>query len=151
MRLVSPEAGSDGPPRRRSRRLAIAGGAALACLAAGLAIFLTREPGLASDGVNGSYASDCCGRLELRDGEMIANDVRWARYIVQADEAGPFLLPDRWVGTFDNGIVLDGSRPVEKLRLDILPRPGRIQLPGMRDPSIFVRREPRRPQLPGQR
>lgn len=151
MRRRLPDIASNGAPVTRSWRLAMAGGAALASLAIGLALFMTREARLASDSADGSYASDCCGRLELRDGRMIANDVQWARYVVQADEAGPFLLPDRWVGTFDNGIVLDGSRPVEKLRLDTLPRPGRIQLPGMRDPSIFVRREPRRPLLPGQR
>ncbi len=149
MTSLSPEARSDGA--RRRWLLPVAAAIAFAALAAGMALFLTREPRLASGAADGSYRSDCCGTIELRDGQMIANEVRWAHYVVQVDETGPFLLPDRWVGTFDNGIVLDGSRPVEKLPLDAIPNPNRISFPGMRDPSIFVRRAPRRPLMPGQR
>lgn len=136
-------------PRRRSWLLPVA--IACAVLAVGLALLITRAPQPGSGAADGSYRSDCCGTIMLRGGEMIANDRRWARYSVDEDADGPFLLPDRWVGTFDNGIVLDGSRPVEKLRLDTLPNPTRIDLPGMREPSRFVRRTPRRPLMPGQR
>jgi hypothetical protein len=149
MTSLSPEARSDGV--RRRRLLPLAGAIAFAALAASLALILAREPRFVTGAADGTYRSDCCGTIVLREGQMIANEVRWARYVVQQDELGPFLLPDRWVGTFDNGIVLDGSRPVEKLRLDTLPNPTRIELPGMRDPSIFVRREPRRPLMPGRR
>lgn len=140
--------GNESTPRRRPWLLLVGAAVAVLALVTGLALLLAREPGLAADAANGSYRSDCCGTIVLRDGEMIANERRWAHYVVQEDALGPFVLPDRWVGAFDHGIALDGSRPVAKIRLDALPRPGRIEIPGVRGPIAFVRREPRRPLLP---
>lgn len=149
MEMVALVDSIDTANRRRPWLLLAGAAVAVLALAAGLASFLARAPGLAADAVNGSYRSDCCGTIVLRDGEMIANERRWAHYVVQEDELGPFVLPDRWVGAFDHGIALDGSRPVEKIRVDALPHPGRIEIPGVRGPIAFVRREPRRPLLPG--
>jgi len=112
---------------------------ALAALAAMGLTLVVREPGLSSDLANGTYSNDCCGTIELRDGQMTANGANWVSYTVQRDEQGPYILPRTFVGTLDRGIVLDGSRPVMKLRLDALPNPTRIEVPGLWGPDSFGR------------
>lgn len=112
---------------------------AFAALAIGLAVLLTREPHLPSDAADGEYAHDCCGTIELRDGEMTANGHHWVGYVVEADAVGPYILPDRFVGTTERGIELDGARPVLKLRLDTLPHPNRIVVPHLTGSVRFDR------------
>lgn len=121
-------------------RWVIAAVALAALTATGLTLFV-REPGLSSDLANGTYSNDCCGTIELRDGQMTANGANWVSYAIEQDEQGPYILPRTFVGTQDRGIVLDGSRPVLKLRLDTLPNPTRIEVPGLWGPDSFVRTE----------
>ena len=104
---------------------------------------MLRSPasGLSPELANGNFSNDCCGTIELRDGHMTANGARWISYRIEVDEQGPYLLPGRFVGTQDRGIVLDGGRPVVKLRLDRLPGPTRLQVPGVWGPDIFLSRD----------
>lgn len=121
-------------------RWMISGATVVALTAAGF-ILLTREWAPPSDLANGIYSNDCCGTVELRDGNLIANGVELVSYTVQQDDLGPYLLTRTFVGTEDRGIVLDGGRPVLKLRLDRLPNPTRVSLPGLWGADIFVRVE----------
>jgi hypothetical protein len=95
----------------------------------GIVLRANRAPHLPFDVADGRYVSDCCGSVELRDGEMIANGRRWVSYVVMEDERGPYILPDTYVGTSDDGIELDGSRPVRRLRLDALPGLNSMEMP----------------------
>lgn len=121
---------------------------AFAALAIGLALFLSREPHLSSDAADGKYAHDCCGTIELRGGQMTANGHHWTGYVVEADAAGPYVLPDRFVGTTERGIELDGARPPIKLRLDTLPHPNRMVVPHLTGSVRFDRQARFRYQLP---
>jgi hypothetical protein len=123
-------------------RWASAGVAVAVLIAAGIAIF-TYESGLPSDIADGFYSNDCCGTLELRGGHMIANGVELVNYTVQQDDQGPYILPRSFIGTEDGGFVLDGDRRVRKLRLNALPSPNRISLPGLWRPDIFERTQRR--------
>jgi hypothetical protein len=124
--------------------------AAVAAVAVGGGVALLR-PAPASSLENGRFEADCCGTLELRDGEMLLNDRQTVRYDVGRDARGPYLLPRTYyVGGLDaRGFEVDGTRPVEKLRLDRLPGPRTIVLPA--DGGDFLmkrelaRTRPRRP------
>ena len=116
--------------------------AALAALAITL---FTHRSGLPSDLADGTYANDCCGIVELRDGRMIANGGDLVGYSVQRDEHGPYILPRSFVGAEDGGVLMDGHRPVVELRLDRLPNPTRISIPGLGGPENFVRTARRAP------
>lgn len=118
-------------------------GVALAATAVAAVCFHAPESGFASELANGHYSSDCCGTIELRDGQMIANGASWGGYTIESDDQGPYLLPGRFVGAQDGGIVLDGGRSVLKLRLDRLPHPTGIEVPGVSGPNRFVRVERR--------
>jgi len=72
---------------------------------------------------------------------MIANGRRWVSYVVMDDERGPYILPDTYVGTSGEGIELDGSRPIRKLRLDALPGSISLEMPRAGG-TIRLRREP---------
>lgn len=111
--------------------------ALVAVTAIGAALLAYRS-GLPSDMADGTYASECC-IVELRGGDLVANGVDLVRYSVQQDDQGPYILPGTFVGTEDGGIVLDGGRRVNKLRLDRLPNPTRISIPGLWGPERFVR------------
>ena len=128
--------GDDGS---RLRRWA---GAALAAIAlALLLIALLRPPGLGAGAANGSYANDCCGTIQLDDGEMIISETHKVRYSLGRDEAGPYLLPATYVGPWEErGIESDGGRPPLKLRLDRLPRPNRIEITDGRRTWVFARK-----------
>jgi hypothetical protein len=118
---------------------------AVAVLAAVAVALFTYESGLPSDMADGTYSNDCCGTVELRGGHMIANGADLVSYTVQEDDQGPYILPRSFVGTQDSGIVLDGARPVRKLRLDRVPNPTRISIPGLWGPDSFVRTARRAP------
>lgn len=119
-------------------------GVALAvAIAVAAIIFQAPSSGLSLELANGNYSSDCCGTIELRDGQMTANGANWVRYTIERDDRGPYLLPGRFVGTQGGGIVLDGGRPVVKLRLDRLPSPTRMLVPGIWGPDSFVRNDRR--------
>ena len=124
-------------------------GAALVAVAiAGLGLFLFLPRGFAADAANGLYANDCCGEVSLRDGRMVLNDEKYVDYVVGRDEAGPYVLPKTFVGTWeDMGFEIDGTRPAVKLRLDRLPKPARIELPAPRGWYRFERKKPRNPLL----
>lgn len=122
----------------------IAGGAAGAALLLAGLFLLYWPPG--TDGAeNGTFASDCCGTVELRDGSMRLNGGQTVRYTLGRDAQGPYVLPRTYVGVIpDQGFEMDGTRPTIRLRLDKLPAPGRIVLYEGPTPYVFQREAPRR-------
>lgn len=118
--------------------------AAVAAAAVGGGFVLLR-PAPASGLENGRFEADCCGTLELRDGEMLLNGRHTVRYDVGRDSEGPYLLPRTYyVGGLDaRGFEVDGTRPVLKLRLDRLPGPQTILLPAD-GPDFLMKRKQRR-------
>ncbi|HEY0043516.1 MAG TPA: hypothetical protein VGB62_03095 [Allosphingosinicella sp.] len=103
--------------------------AAVAIAAAGFVVFRSAggTPDAAADG---AYWHDCCGTVTLTGGRMtLGESKQQVPYELGTDEAGPYLLPSTYVGTWeDRGFQTDGSRPAEKLRLDRLPHPDTIRL-----------------------
>ncbi|HEX8225894.1 MAG TPA: hypothetical protein VF605_18975 [Allosphingosinicella sp.] len=132
----------------RPGRAILATAAIAAVAAVGGGILLLR-PAPASGLENGRFESDCCGTLELRDGEMLLNDRHTVRYDLGRDSQGPYLLPRTYyVGGLDaRGFEVDGTRPALKLRLDRLPAPRTIRLPA--DGPDFVMRQAAQPQRSG--
>lgn len=115
---------------------ASAGAAAL-----GIALLLNK-PTTPAEAANGLFTHDCCGTLSLRDGRMIINQAKTVRYTVSQDEAGPYIIPETYVGPFENkGFEIDGTRQAIKLRLDHLPRPQSIVLIEGRTPFVLKRKE----------
>ena len=71
---------------------------------------------------------------------LLPPDVRAA---LKADQAGPYVLPAAYVGTWeDRGFEVDGTRKAVKLRLDAIPQPTRIDLPAARGWYRFDRKVP---------
>lgn len=107
-----------------------------------LAAFLLRHQPVAVAGKeNGVFNNDCCGTLELRDGNMILNDKPSVRYTVGRDARGPYILPAAYVGGFEQiGFAVDGTRQTARLRMDRLPHPTRITLYGGSKRYVFERR-----------
>jgi hypothetical protein len=122
--------------------------AAVAAVAVGGGIVLLR-PAPASGLENGRFEADCCGTLELRDGEMLLNGRQWVRYDVGRDAEGPYLLPRTYyVGGLDaRGFEVDGTRPALKLRLDRLPEPKTILVPAD-GPDFVMKRQAAPPSRP---
>lgn len=113
----------------RHRRAVLAAAIVFAGAAGGGVVLLRPAP--ASGLENGRFEADCCGTIELRDGEMLLNGRQTVRYDVGRDSGGPYLLPRTYyVGGLDaRGFEVDGTRPAVKLRLDRLPGPESIRLP----------------------
>jgi hypothetical protein len=123
------------------RREVLVASAALALVAGGGAFLLLRPSPTGVE--NGRYEADCCGTLELRDGEMVLNDRARVSFDVGRDGTGPYLMPHPYyVGGLDaEGFEVDGTRPALKLRLDRLPRPETIRLPAA-GPDFVMKRMP---------
>lgn len=101
----------------------------LAVAALFLSLLLLRQPTATAAAANGSYENDCCGTVVLRNGTMSFGTQKSVRYAVGEDELGPYLLPEAFVGTWeDRGFQIDGSRAPEKLRLDRIPSPRTVRL-----------------------
>jgi hypothetical protein len=124
---------------RHGRAILVAAVAAVAAVGGGIALL---RPAPASGLENGRFEADCCGTLELRDGEMLLNGRQTVRYDVGRDAEGPYLLPRTYyVGGLDSrGFEVDGTRPAMKLRLDRLPAPETIVLPAD-GPDFLLKRE----------
>lgn len=125
-----------------TRKLWPLGMAASAGVAAlGLALLLYK-PGTPADVANGLFTHDCCGTLSLRDGRMTINQAKLVRYKVSEDQAGPYVIPETYVGPFEyKGFEVDGTRQPIKLRLDQLPRPQSIVLIEGRTAFVFKRKD----------
>jgi hypothetical protein len=120
---------------RQSSALMAAAFAAVALL---LAYLVLGGPLGADHSENGAFANDCCGTLQLADGQMVLNGKPSVRYAVGRDRTGPYVLPSTYVGPYeDRGFEIDGSRPAMRLRLDRLPRPTKIALRGERKLFVF--------------
>ena len=118
-----------------------AGAALVATAFALLLLALLRGPALGADAANGSSANDCCGTIQIDDGELIFSPTHRVRYSLGRDEAGPYLLPATYVGPWEErGIESDGGRPPLKLRLDRLSRPNRITITDGRRRWVFKRK-----------
>jgi hypothetical protein len=106
-----------------------------------LLVFL-RKP-VVDAGEAGLFANDCCGTVRLADGEMLLNDQQTVSYRVARDADGPYILPRVDVGIVaDQGLDVDGTRSVRKLRLDRLPAPTTITI-YEGSPYVFTRSTPR--------
>ncbi|KQS51558.1 MULTISPECIES: hypothetical protein [unclassified Sphingomonas] len=104
-------------------------------------VFL-RKP-IVDAGENGMFANDCCGTVKLADGEMLLNGQRTISYIVARDADGPYILPRFDVGVVsDQGLDVDGTRSVRKLRLDRLPSATKLTLHEGLTPYVFKRLTP---------
>jgi hypothetical protein len=134
---------------KHKRALLVAAIAAVAAVAAAGGGIALLRPDPTSGLENGRFEADCCGTLELRDGEMVLNDRQSVRYQVGRDAEGPYLLPRTYyVGGIDAyGFEVDGTRPVMKLRLDRMPGPATIRLPAD-GPDFLLKRELPRPAPP---
>jgi hypothetical protein len=123
-----------------AKRWIIAAAAAAALAAAALAAWLLWPR--ATDGAeNGLFANDCCGTVRLESGKLALNEGHKVHYTIQRDAAGPYLLPDYYVGAVeDQGFEVDGTRPALKLRLDRMPHPQRLVLYAGRISYIFSRK-----------
>ncbi|WP_445191876.1 hypothetical protein ACT009_15065 [Sphingomonas sp. Tas61C01] len=98
-----------------------------------------RQPA-ADAGEAGLFANDCCGTVKLADGEMLLNDQQTVSYSVARDADGPYILPRFDVGIVaDQGLDVDGTRSVRKLRLDKLPAPTKLTLYEGSVPYVFTR------------
>jgi hypothetical protein len=118
----------------------IGAGLASAVAAAPLVFLLSPSSGIAADSADGRFENDCCGTIELSDGRMVLGEKKSVGYVIERDQAGPYVLPATFVGTWEDvGFEIDGSRPVVKLRLDRLPDPTAIQLPNARGSYTFKR------------
>ena len=117
--------------------------AAVALLGTGAAALLLRDPGLPSDSADGAYVHDCCGTIVLKNGEMVLNGAKTVGYVVDRDESGPYILTDKFVGTWEErGFEIDGSRPPLKMHLDTIPRPSTIKFSDVRTSHLFKRKPP---------
>jgi hypothetical protein len=106
-----------------------------------LLVFL-RKP-VVDAGEAGLFANDCCGTVKLADGEMLLNDQQTVSYSVARDADGPYILPRFDIGIVaDQGLDVDGTRSVRKLRLDRLPSPTTITI-FEGSPYVFTRATPR--------
>ena len=101
--------------------------------------FYLRKP-VVDASANGLFANDFCGTIELADGEMLLNDRQTISYIVGRDAEGPYILPRFDVGAVsDQGLDVDGTRSVRKLRLDRLPLATKLTLHEGLTPYVFKR------------
>jgi len=106
-----------------------------------LFLFL-REP-VVDASANGLFANDFCGTIKLADGEMLLNEQQTITYIAGRDADGPYILPRFDVGAVsDQGLDVDGTRSVRKLRLDRLPSPTKVTLHEGLTPYVFKRVTP---------
>jgi hypothetical protein len=127
----------------RRWKVALLGG--LGVVAIGSALLFWREPALAADAADGSYYHHCCGTIALKEGEMVLGGRKRVDYEIGRDAQGPYILPESFVGTWeDRGFEIDGTRKVEKLRVDQLPRPQTITLPALHGTHSFKRKAPLR-------
>lgn len=117
---------------------------AMGSLVIGLGTIFVQGAGLDANSADGSYANDCCGTIVLRDGRMVLEERTSVDYQLGTDQAGPYLLPKTYVGTWEErGFEIDGSRAPMKLRLDALPKPTRIEVPAVKGSRRFERKPPR--------
>lgn len=106
-----------------------------------LLVFM-RKP-VVDAGEAGLFANDCCGTVKLAGGEMLLNGQQTVSYTVARDADGPYILPRFDVGIVaDQGLDVDGTRSVRKLRLDRLPAPTTITI-YEGSPYVFTRSTPR--------
>ncbi|RZL18447.1 MAG: hypothetical protein EOP64_12035 [Sphingomonas sp.] len=105
-----------------------------------VALFLYLRKPVVDASANGLFANDFCGTIKLADGEMLLNDRQTISYIVGRDAEGPYILPRFDVGAVsDQGLDVDGTRSVRKLRLDRLPSATKLTLHEGLTPYVFKR------------
>jgi hypothetical protein len=105
-----------------------------------IAFLISLHKPVVDAGEAGLFANDCCGTIRLAKGEMLLNDQQTISYRVGRDADGPYILPRFDVGIVaDQGLDVDGTRSVRKLRLDKLPAPTKITLHEGLTPYIFKR------------
>jgi len=109
------------------------------------ALFLLLRKPVVVTSANGLFENDFCGTIKLADGEMLLNGQQTISYIVGKDADGPYILPRFDVGVVsDQGLDLDGTRSVRKLRLDRLPSATKLTLHEGLTPYVFKRMTPHR-------
>ncbi|TCP99568.1 hypothetical protein C8J46_103456 [Sphingomonas sp. PP-F2F-A104-K0414] len=106
-----------------------------------LSVFL-HEP-VVDARANGLFENDFSGTIKLADGKMLLNDQQTISYIIGSDAYGPYILPRVDVGVAsDQGLDVDGTRSVRKLRLDRLPSATKLTLHEGLTPYVFKRLTP---------
>ena len=127
-----------GTEKSRWVRPAAIGGTALA-----LSLFLFAllyDPGIPANVADGSYENDCCGTLLLRDGRLFFETGVSVDYIVAEDQAGPYVLPDVYIGPWEErGFEIDGTRSATKVRLDAIPNPTSLVVVAYGQSYVFKR------------
>ena len=109
-----------------------------------IAFFVFLRKPVVDSSANGLFANDFCGTIKLADGEMLLNDQKTISYVVGRDADGPYILPHFDVGAVsDQGLDVDGTRSVRKLRLDRLPSATKLTLHEGSTPYVFKRLTPR--------
>ncbi len=90
-------------------------------------LWLTDPPRLQAGIANGAYANRCCGEVVLKNGLMtVAN--QHLVYVIERDNGGPYILPERYVGASKQGFVIKFDAPALKLHINKSVRPSEIQL-----------------------
>ncbi|RZL28061.1 MAG: hypothetical protein EOP64_05665 [Sphingomonas sp.] len=108
-----------------------------------IALFVFLRKPVVDAGANGLFANDFCGTIKLTNGEMLLNEQQTISYIVGRDADGPYIMPRFDVGVVsDQGLDVDGTRSVRKLRLDRIPSATKLTLHEGLTPYVFKRMTP---------
>jgi len=121
---------------RNLKRLMIV--AIAAWLAFAISIFTVPmdAPRLPLSAADGTYASDCCGKLLLQNGHMTIAGQE-VSYVIESDKQGPYVLPPFYVGATASGIVVNRDRYPLKLRLNDESHPTEIELMDSASGMVF--------------
>ena len=99
----------------------------IAICCAGAYILLAGESRLQIGIANGTYSNPCCGALTLHNGTMTFANQRIS-YVIEEDKAGPYVLPNQYVGASTDRLVARPEVYALKLRLDRSVVPLHIEL-----------------------
>lgn len=121
---------------RNLKRLTFVGIAAWLAFAVSIFTMPMEAPRLPLASADGSYASDCCGKLTLQNGRMSVNG-QTISYVVESDNQGAYVLPPFYVGASSKGFVIARERYPLKLRINDENRATEIELMDSRDGSVF--------------
>ncbi|MDF0546550.1 hypothetical protein PX699_29780 [Sphingobium sp. H39-3-25] len=108
-------------------------------------IIFVGGPKLPVSAANGSYSNACCGTLVLKNGRMRFSGGRIARYDIEQDKVGPYIITDALVEVINGRHVsMESGKEPFKLRLDRTPNPSRIELTDLAASNAyqFVRQVP---------
>jgi hypothetical protein len=113
----------------RVNRTTILRAAGLAAIFLGMPLYWWAFPPLLPVGTaNGTFTSQCCGSMNLRDGVLTLGDGQKVSYVVEHDNVGRFVLLKGYVGAAKRGLIFDRDGNPLYRRLDGETRPSRIEV-----------------------